>query len=191
MRKCSQPPASGLHSPPAASVAWLPVLMTHNQDTNTIFEISIHDKVGEYFQRESSAPSSRWGSKAWVINQEFSRTLEFLKKAFGDNNPGLFSIKIQSICNILLCPGMKRVAHTWSLARSRVTASRPETTVVVPAANSSSRRSASRSHASSISGSISRLAISRSSRRDLSTRGSCRTSVSKTSRFALIHPPPA
>ena len=64
---------------------------------------------------------------------------------------------------------VERVGHRVSLARSRAMASCPETAEIEPDSSSASLRSASRSQASSTSGSESRLAISRSSRCDRST----------------------
>jgi hypothetical protein len=97
----------------------------------------------------------------------------------------LFSVKIQSAGNIMLRSRVERVGHRVSLARSRAMASCPETAEIEPDSSSASLRSASRSQASSTSGSESRLAISRSSRCDRSTGGNCKTSASKTSRFVL------
>ena len=85
----------------------------------------------------------------------------------------------------MLRPGVERKSHSGSLARSRAMASCPETAKIEPDSSSASLRSASRSQASSTSGSESRLAISRSSRCDRSTGANCRTSASRTSKFVL------
>ncbi len=65
-------------------------------------------------------------------------------------------------------------------------ASWPGTAVTEPASSSASLRSASRSHAASTSGSVSRLAMSRSRRRERSAGASFRTSASRISRFIVI-----
>ena len=44
-----------LYLPPATSVAWFPVLMAHDQDSNAAFKISIYDRVRKNLQREGSS----------------------------------------------------------------------------------------------------------------------------------------
>lgn len=97
----------------------------------------------------------------------------------------LFAVKILRLGNVMLRPGVEREGHRGILARSRAMASCPGTAAIKPDSSSASLRSASRSQASSTSGSESRLAISRSSRCDRSTGANCRTSASRTSRFVL------
>ena len=120
-----------------------------------------------------------------MFNQEPGDTFQFLEKTLSDHRASLFAVKIQSVGNIMLRSGVERVGHRVSLARSRAMASCPETAEIEPDSSSASLRSASRSQASSTSGSESRLAISRSSRCDRSTGANCRTSASRTSKFVL------
>ena len=178
-------PGWASHLSPTASVAGFPVLMAHDQDSNTAFEISIYNRVRKYFQRECPSPFCRWGSKVGIFNQKLGDTFKFFEKMFSYHKASLFSVKIQSVGNIMLRSRVERVGHRVSLARSRAMASCPETAEIEPDFSSASLRSASRSQASSTSGSESRLAISRSSRCDRSTGGNCKTSASKTSRFVL------
>ena len=171
--------------PPTTNVAGLPVLMSHDQDTNAAFEISIYDRVRKNFQRECSSPSRRWRSEIGIFNQELGNTFKFFEKTLSNHKTSLFFVKIQSVGNIMLRSRVERVGHRVSLARSRAMASCPETAEIEPDSSSASLRSASHSQASSTSGSESRLAISRSSRCDRSIGGNCRTSASRTSRFVL------
>jgi len=173
------------HLSPTASVAGLPVLMAHNQDSNAAFEISVYDRVRKNLQRECPSPSCRWRSEIGILNQKLGDAFKFFEKTFSNHKASLFFVKIQSAGNIMLRSGVERAGHRVSLARSRAMASCPETAEIEPDSSSASLRSASRSQASSTSGSESRLAISRSSRCDRSTGGNCKTSASKTSRFVL------
>jgi hypothetical protein len=159
--------------------------MAHDQDSNAVFEIPIHDQVWENLEREGSSPTCRWRSEIGIFNQKSGDTLELFEKAPSDRRASLFFVKIQSVGNIMFRSGVERVGHRASLARSRAMASCPGIAVIEPDSSSASLRSASRSQASSVSGSESRLAISRSSRCDRSTGGNCRTSASRTSRFVL------
>jgi uncharacterized protein (DUF58 family) len=99
-----------------------------------------------------------------MFNQELCDTFKFFEKALGNKVTSMFAVKVQSIGNIMFRSGVERIGHRVSLARSRATASCPETAETEPDSSSVSLRSASRSQASSTSGSESRLAISRSSR---------------------------
>lgn len=171
--------------PSATSVAGLPVLMSHHQDSNAALEISIYDRVRKNFQWECSSPFRRWRSEIGIFNQEFDDTFKFFEKMFSNHKASLFLVKIQGAGNIMLRFRVERIIHRVSLARSRAMASCPEIAEIEPDSSSASLRSASRSQASSTSGSESRLAISRSSRCDRSTGGNRRTSASRTSRFVL------
>lgn len=162
--------------------------MAHDQDSDAAFKIPIYDRVRKNLQRKCSSSFRRRCSEAGMFNQELNDTFKFFEKAFCNYGASLLAVKIQSVGNIMLRSGMERVGHRVSLARSRATASGPETAEIEPDSNSASLRSASRSQASSTSGSESRLAISRSSRCDRSTRANCRTSASRTSRFVLTLP---
>jgi len=173
------------HLSPTASVAGLPVLMAHDQDSNAAFEISVYDRVRENLQRECPSPFRRWRSKIWIFNQKLGDAFKFFEKTFSNHKASVFFVKIQSAGNIMLRSRVERIGHRVSFARSRVMASCPETAEIEPDSSSASLRPASRSQASSTSGSESRLAISRSSRCDRSTGGSCKTSASRTSRFVL------
>ena len=159
--------------------------MAHDQDSNAAFEIAIYNRVRENPQRECSSSSRRWLTKARVFNQELGGTFELFEKALSDRRSCVFAVKIQGIGNVMLRSWVERVDHRESLARSRAMASCPGISAIKPDSSSASLRSASRSHASSTSGSESRLAISRSSRCDRSTGANCRTSASRTSRFVL------
>ena len=172
--------------PPTTSVAGLPVLMSHNQDSNTTFEISIYDRVRKNFQPEYSSTFRRWRSEIGIFNEELDDTFKFFEETLSNHKTRLFFVKIQRVGNIMLRFRVERVGHRVSLARSRAMASCPETAEIGPDSSSVSLRSASRSQASSTSGSESRLAISRSSRCDRSTGGNCRTSASRTSKFVLM-----
>lgn len=97
--------------PPATSVAGLPVLMAHDQDSNAAFKISIYDRVRENLQRECSSSSRRWRSKAGMFNQELGDTFKFFEKTFGDHGASLFAVKIQSVGNIMLRSRVERVGH--------------------------------------------------------------------------------
>ena len=174
-----------LYLPPATSIAGFPVLMAHDQDSNAAFKISIYDRVRKNLQRECSSSSRRWRSEAGVFNQELCDTFKFFEKTLSDHRASLFAVKIQNVGNIMLRSGVERIGHRVSLARSRAMASCPETAEIEPDSSSASLRSASRSQASSTSGSESRLAISRSRRCDRSTGANCRTSASRTSKFVL------
>lgn len=174
-----------LHLSPSTSVAGLPVLMSHDQDSNAAFEISVYDRVWKNLQRECSSSFRRWRSKIGILNQKLGDAFEFFEKTFSNHKASLLFVKIQRAGNIALHSRVERVGHRASLARSRAMASCPETTEIEPDSSSASLRSASRSQASSTSWSESRLAISRSSRCDRSTGGNCKTSASRTSRFVL------
>ena len=171
--------------PPTTCVAGLSMLMTHDQDSNAAFKISIYDRVRKNSQRECSSSSRCWRSEAGMFNQELGDTFKFFKKTSGNHSASLFAIKILGLSNVMLRPRVEREGHRGILARSRAMASCPGTAAIKPDSSSASLRSASRSQASSTSGSESRLAISRSSRCDRSTRANCRTSASRTSRFVL------
>lgn len=145
--------------PPTTSEAGFPVLMAHDQDSYAAFKIAIYDRVWKNFQRECSSPSCRWRSEIGKFNQELGDSFKFFKKAFSNHKSSLFSVKIQRVGNIMLRSGVERVGHRVSLARSRAIASCPETAEIEPDSSSVSLRSASRSQASSTSGSESRLAI--------------------------------
>ena len=120
-----------------------------------------------------------------MFNQELGDMFKFFEKPFSDYGASLFAVKIQSAGNIMLRSRVERIGHRVSLARSRAMASCPETAAIEPDFSSASLLSASRSQASSTSGSESRLAIRRSSRCDRSKGANCRTSASKTSKFVL------
>jgi len=120
-----------------------------------------------------------------MFKQKLDSTFKFFEKSFSYYESGLFAVKIQSVSNILLRSGVKRVGHRFSLARSRAMASIPEIAEIDPDSISASLRSASLSQAASTSGSESRLAISRSSKWERSMGANCRTSASRTSRFVL------
>ena len=120
-----------------------------------------------------------------MFNQELGDTFNFLEKTLSNYEASLFAVKIQCVSDIMLRSRMERIYHRRSLARSRAMASCPETAKIEPDSNSASLRSASRSQASSTSGSESRLEINRSSRCDRSTGANRRTSASRTSRFVL------
>jgi hypothetical protein len=159
--------------------------MAHDQDSNAAFKVSIYDRVRKNLQRECPSPSRRWYSEPGMLNQELCDTFKFFKKMISDQGARLFAVKIQRVGNIILRSRVERVDHRVSLARSRAMASCPDTAEIEPDSSSASLISASRSQASSTSGSESRLAIKRSSRCDRSTAGNCRTSASRTSRFVL------
>lgn len=159
--------------------------MAHDQDSNAAFEISIYDRVRKNLQRECPSPFRRWRSNFGIFNQKFCNTFKFFEKTLCDHNASLFLVKIQSVGNIMLRSRVERIGHRASRARRRAMASCPETAEIKPDSSSASLRSASRSQASSTSGSESRLAISRSSRCDRSTGGSCRISASRISKFVF------
>ena len=171
--------------PPAASVAGLPVLMAHDQNSNAAFKLPVNDRVREDLQRKGSSSRCRWCAKVRVFNQELGDAFEFFEKARSNRRSSLFAVKIQGVGNVSLRPRVERVSHRASRARSRTMASCPGTSAIEPDSNSASRRSASRSQASSTSGSESRLAINLSSRCDRSTGAKRRTSASSNSRFVL------
>lgn len=135
--------------------------MAQDQDSNAAFEISIYDRVWKNFQRECSSPSRRWRSEIGVFNKELGDTFKFFEKTLSNHMASLFFVKIQNVGNIMLRSRVERVGHRVSLARSRTMASCPETSEIEPDSSSTSLRSASRSQASSTSGSESRLAIYR------------------------------
>lgn len=170
---------------PAGCVTWLPMLMAYYQDSNAAFQISIYERVRENLQREGSSSSRHRRTQAGVFNQKLGNTFEFFEKASGDHRSGLFAVKIHGVGNVMLRLGVERPSHRESLARSRAMASCPGTAAIKPESRLASLRSASRSQASSTSGSASRLAISRSSRCERSTGASRRTSASRTSRFVF------
>jgi hypothetical protein len=138
--------------------------MAHDQDSNAAFEISVYDRVREDLQREGSSSSCRWYTETRVLNQELGDTLELFEKALSDHTSSVFAVKIQGIGNVMLRPWMKRVGYRGSLARSRAIAACPGIAAIKPDSSSASLRSASRSHALSISGSESRLEINRPSK---------------------------
>ena len=170
---------------PPASVAGLPMLMTHYQDSNAVSEVSVYERVWENLQREDSSSSCHRRAETGVFNQEHGDTFEFFEEAPCDYRSSMFAVKIQCISDIMLRPRVERVGHRRSFARSRAMASCPGTASIKPDSSSDSLRSASRSQASSTSGSESRLAISRSSRCERSAGTNCRTSASRTSRLVL------
>lgn len=159
--------------------------MAHYQDSNAISEISIHNRVRKNPQRKDSSTSRRWRAEARVFCQEIDNTFELSEKARCDRRSGLFVVEIHGADDVLLRPRVERVGHRVSLARSRAMDSGPGTAAIKPDSRSASLRSASRSQASSTSGSASRLAISRSSRCERSAGANCRTSASRISRFVL------
>ena len=172
-----------LYLPSATCVTRLSVLMAHDQDSNAAFKIPIYDRVRKNLQRECSSSFCRWCPEAGTFNQKLGDTFKFREKTLSNHGASLFAVKLQRVGNIMLRSRVERVRHRASLARSRAMASCPEIAPIEPDSSSASLRSASRSQASSISGSESRLAISRSSRCDRSTGGNCRTSASRTSRL--------
>ena len=99
------------HLPPATSVAGLPVLMAHYQDTNAVFKISIYDRVRKNLQRECSSSSRRWRSETWMLNQELGDTFKFFEKTLSDHRASLFAVEIQSLGNIMLRSRVERVGH--------------------------------------------------------------------------------
>ena len=163
----------------------LPVLVPNDENSNPVFKISVNDRIREDPKRKCSPSFSRWRAQPRVLDQKFSDTFELLEKATCNSVSRAFNVYVQCVGDVLLCSGVDRVGHRGSLARNRAMASCPGTTVTEPDSSSASRRSASRSQASSTSGSTSRLAIRRSSKCDRSAASSFRTSASKTSRFVL------
>ena len=100
--------------------------------------------------------------------------------------PSERGVEVQRISNVLLGARMKRIRHPASLALRRFTASCPGISATEPDSNAASLRSASSFQASSASGSVSRLAMSRSRRCERSAGSSFRISASKTSRLVLM-----
>ena len=94
-------------------------------------------------------------------------------------------IEIQNTGDVLFSTGVQRPCHRESLERRRARASCPGTAVAPPVFSSASLLSASRSQASSIPGSVSRLTMSRSRRCERSEGASFRTSASRASRSEL------
>jgi len=177
-------PQRGL--PPRAAMVGFSVLMPDDNDSNTRIEGSIYNRVRKYPQRKYAAPLRGWRAKAWMFGQELSDALELGKKLPGNNQSSLSGVEIQGVRNILLGARVKRICQPASLDRRRLTASGPETSATEPDSSSASLRSASCSHAASTSGSESRLAMSRSSRRTRSDGASFRASASRISRVVLI-----
>jgi hypothetical protein len=68
--------------------------MSHDQDSNAAFEISICDQVRKNLQREGSRSSRRWRSEAGMLNPELGDTFKFFEKTFSDHGASLFAIKI-------------------------------------------------------------------------------------------------
>ena len=168
---------------PGAAEAWFSVLMAHNDDSNARLKASIDDRVRKDAQRKDAAALGGGCAQARVHDQELRNTFELVEETLRNQQAGLLFIKIQSVSDVLLCAGVKRIRHRTSLCRRRFMASCAETSTTAPEANDASLRSASRSQALSTSGSASRLAMRRSRRCERSAGPSFSTSDSKASRW--------
>jgi hypothetical protein len=171
---------------PRATIVGLSVLMPDDNDSNAGLKASIYNRVRKDPQRKHSAPLRGWRAEAWMLDQELSDALELGKKPLRHEQSRLLRVEVQGVGDILLGARVKGISHRTSLDRRRFIASGPETSATEPDSNRASLRSASRSHASSTSGSESRLAMSRSRRCDRSDDASFRASASRTSRLVLI-----
>ncbi len=58
-----------------------------------------------------------------MFNQELGDTFKFFEKTHSDYGASLYTVKIQSVGNIMFRSGVERVGHRVSLARSRAMAS--------------------------------------------------------------------
>ena len=149
------------------------------------FDLSVNDGVWKDTQRKDAAPALGGRAQAWMLDQEIGDALKFAEKAPSDKRRRSLGVEVQGLGDVLFCAGVKRIRHRASLERRRAIASWPGTSDADPDWSSASLRSASRSHASSTSGSESRLATRRSSSRERSAGASFRTSASRASRLVL------
>ena len=165
---------------PAAPVARPTALMRDGSDAHAFIHRAVHERVREAMQGKQPSPSGSRCAEPGIGGDQSCRPCELGKKSVRDRCAGPCAVKSKRFSKFLFCLRREKKAH-FNFARNRDTASSPGIQVDRPASISASRRSASTDHASSHSGSGSRLASSLSSKRDRSAGGRPRTSTSRTS----------
>lgn len=66
------------------------MLMTYDQDSYTVFQISIYNRVWKKLQRECPSSARRECSKTGMVNQEFGDMFKFFEKTLSDHDASLF-----------------------------------------------------------------------------------------------------
>lgn len=120
------------------------------------------------------------GAEFWKPDQKLGHPLELSQEAIRQLCAAFPSIEACRLEKIGLSAAMEAVAHS-TLARIRARACGPGTRSEGSASASESRRAANAFQRASRSGSVSRLAMTRSSRRARSCVGNCSTGCARTS----------
>lgn len=165
---------------PAAPVARPTALMCNRSDAHAFIDCAVHERVWEAMQGKQPSPSGSRCAEPGIGGDQSCRPCELGKESVRNRCAGPCAVNGKCFSKVLFSLGRKKKAH-FSFARSRDTTCSPGIQMDRPASISASRRSASIDHASSHSGSGSRLASSLSSRRERSAGGRPSTSTSKTS----------
>ena len=160
--------------------------MPNNEDPDLVFGIPVDNRIRKGSKPKNPAAFDCRRAELRVFDHQGNHAAELLEKAICHCKSRCFKVKVQGVRDILFSRRVERVGHRASLACSRAMASCPGTTEMAPDANAASRRSASWSHKASVSGSVSKLAIKRSSRWVRSAGANFRASASKTSSRAFM-----
>ena len=161
-------------SSPAAS------MMRDSADSYSFIFGSVDHRVGKAVQWKEPTLTRRARAEMRIRRNDSRCPRELGQKRHCHRGAGTLGIKSDCLSKFFRCLGRKKIAH-FNCACRRATTSSPGSQAALPATISASRRSTSLAHASSHSGSGSRLASSLSRRRERSAGGRLRTSISSTS----------
>lgn len=169
-----------MKSSATAPMSWPTALMRYRTDQDVLADRAIQKREREPAQWHQSTPLQGRRSESRVLNDQASRSLELVEKRFRNGGAGLIAVVGGGLIQFFLRVRAERPTYA-SFARTRASAASPGTHATWPLAMAASRRSASLAQAASHSGSVSRLAMSLSSRRERSSAGKPKTSASRIS----------
>ena len=163
-------------------------MVRDSTDMHSFIFGAIDERVRKAVQWKEPSLTRRARAELRIRRNDSRCARELGQKRDCHRSTGRLGVEGDCFSKLFGCLWREEIGHL-NCARRRATTSSPGSQVAFPAAISASRRSTSLAHASSRSGSGSRLASSLSRRRERAAGGRFNTSISNTStRIDIGHP---